>query len=118
VADCLARDSYMLTQHSRDEVTAELLGIDKTAVHKAVSDLSEGSDNRALVIALALVLGALEARTPKDAWRYGAGAGYGLSVRPVDYLAFLVANGYQLAEVERVIVGDKTSEGVYLDYCR
>jgi hypothetical protein len=62
VADCLARDSYMLTQHNRDEVTAELLGIDAAAVHTAVSDLPEGSDNRALVIALALVLGSLEAR--------------------------------------------------------
>jgi hypothetical protein len=62
VAGCLARDSYMLTQHNRDEVTAELLGVDPAAVHKAVSDLPEGSDSRALVIALALVLGALEAR--------------------------------------------------------
>jgi ParB family transcriptional regulator, chromosome partitioning protein len=69
VADCLARDSYMLTQHNRDEVTAELLGIDAAAVHRAVSDLPEGSDNRASVIALALVLGSLEARTGKDAWR-------------------------------------------------
>ena len=62
VADCLARDSYMLTQHNRDEVTAELLGIDAAAIHTAVSDLPAGSDNRALVIALGLVLGSLEAR--------------------------------------------------------
>jgi len=34
-------------------------------------------------------------------------------VRANDYLAFLVANGYQLAEVERVIVGDATSDEVY-----
>jgi len=34
-----------------------------------VSALPAGSDNRALVIALALVLGSLEARTGKDAWR-------------------------------------------------
>ena len=34
VADCLARDSYMLTQHNRDEVTAELLGIDAAAVQR------------------------------------------------------------------------------------
>ena len=62
VGDCLARDSYMLTQHNRGEVTAALLGIDAAAVHRAVSDLPEGSDNRASVIALALVLGSLEAR--------------------------------------------------------
>src|SRR6185436_8907894 len=69
VADCMARDSHMLTQHNRDEVSAQLLGIDAAAVHKAVSDLPAGSDNRALVIALALVLGSLEARTGKDGWR-------------------------------------------------
>jgi hypothetical protein len=32
LADCLARDSYMLTQHNRDDVAAELLGIDRAAV--------------------------------------------------------------------------------------
>jgi ParB family transcriptional regulator, chromosome partitioning protein len=40
----------------------------------AVSDLPAGSDNRALVIALGLVLGSLEARTGKDAWRNPAPA--------------------------------------------
>jgi ParB family transcriptional regulator, chromosome partitioning protein len=69
VADALLRDSYMLTQHDGPATAAELLGIDAAAIHKAVSDLPEGSDNRALVIALALVLGALEARCGKDAWR-------------------------------------------------
>jgi hypothetical protein len=38
VADCLARDSYMLTQHNRDEVTAELLGIEPAAVRHANTD--------------------------------------------------------------------------------
>jgi ParB family chromosome partitioning protein len=61
LADCLARDSYMLTQHNRDDVAAELLGIDAAAIHTAITDLPTGSDNRALVIALGLVLGALEA---------------------------------------------------------
>jgi ParB family chromosome partitioning protein len=65
LADCLARDSYMLTQHNRDDVDAELLGIDRAAVPTAVSELPAGSDNRALVIALALVLGSLEARSGK-----------------------------------------------------
>ena len=47
VADCLARDSYLLTQHNRDDVAAELLGIDRAAVPTAVSELPAGSDNRA-----------------------------------------------------------------------
>jgi hypothetical protein len=38
-------------------------------------------------------------------------------VRASEYLAFLVANGYQLAEVERVIVGERSSEGVYSENC-
>ena len=41
--------------------------------------------------------------------RYSVGTG--------EYMAFLVANGYQLAEVERVIVGERTSEGVYAEVC-
>jgi hypothetical protein len=59
----------MLTQHDGPLTAAELLGIDAAAIHKAVSDLPEGSDNRASVIALALLLGSLEARAGKDAWR-------------------------------------------------
>ena len=69
MADCLVRDSFMLTQHDGPDTAAELLGVDRDAIRNAVSDLPEGSDNRALVIALALLLGALEARTGKDAWR-------------------------------------------------
>jgi ParB family transcriptional regulator, chromosome partitioning protein len=124
VADCLARDSYLLTQHNRDEVTAELLGIDAAAVHKTVSDLPEGSDNRALVIALALVLGALEARTGKDAWRHPAPVRdpgdhriyYGHSVTSGDYLRFLAANGYPLSAVETVVTGGRTADEVYDEY--
>ena len=67
MADCLVRDSNMLTQHDGPATAAELLGIDAAVIHEAVSDLPEGSYNRALVIALALVLGALEARCGNDA---------------------------------------------------
>jgi len=124
VADCLARDSYMLTQHNRDEVTAELLGIDAAAVHRAVSDLPEGSDNRASVIALALVLGSLEARTGKDAWRNPAPLRqpgedriyYGHQVTSGDLLRFLQANGYTLSAVEEVVNGIRTAAEVYDEY--
>ena len=109
MAECLARDSYTLTQHNRDEVTAELLGIEAAAIYKAVSDLPEGSDNRALVIALGLVLGSLESRAGKDAWRNPAPVRepgddriyYGHSVTSGDYLRFLAANGYTLSAVEK-----------------
>ena len=45
--------------------------------------------------------------------RSGGVSGYGHSVRSGEYLTFLVANGYQLAEVERVIVGERTGDYVY-----
>jgi ParB family transcriptional regulator, chromosome partitioning protein len=126
LADCLVRDSYLLTQHDGPATAAELLGIDAAAIHKAVSDLPEGSDNRALVIALALVLGALEARCGKDAWRNPAPVReqpgddriyYGRSVTGGDMLRFLAANGYALSAIEQVITGDKDSEGVYQEFC-
>src|SRR6476469_7183836 len=124
VGDCLARDSYMLTQHNRDEVTAELLGIEAAAGHKAVSDLPEGSDNRALVIALALVLGSLEARTGKDAWRHPAPLRepgddriyYGHQVTSGELWRFLAVNGYTLSSVEQVVTGTRTSDEVYDEY--
>jgi ParB family chromosome partitioning protein len=82
---------------------------------KLVTDLPPTGDGRAQVITLGVVLGALESRTPKDAWRSGGVSGYGHSVRSGEYLTFLVANGYQLAEVERVIVGERTGDEVYDD---
>jgi ParB family transcriptional regulator, chromosome partitioning protein len=126
VADCLARDSYMLTQHNRDEVAAELLGIDAAKVHAAVSDLPASSDNRAMVIALGLVLGALEARTGKDEWPNPAPVRepgddriyYGHSVTSGDYLRFLAAKGYTLAPVEEVITGTRSAANTYDTYLR
>jgi ParB family transcriptional regulator, chromosome partitioning protein len=124
LADALLRDSYMLTQHDGPGTAAELLGIDAAAIHKAVSDLPDGSDNRALVIALALVLGALEARCGKDAWRNPGPVRepgddriyYGRGVTSGDYLRVLVANGYALSAVEEVVTGTRTAAEVYDEY--
>jgi hypothetical protein len=57
LADCLARDGYMLTQHNRDDVAAELLGIDAAAIHTAITDLAHRQ------------------RQPRPGNRTGAGAG-------------------------------------------
>jgi ParB family chromosome partitioning protein len=57
------------------------------------------------------VLGALETRTPKDAWR--SSAAWGEHVKSADYLRFLAANGYSLAAVEQVITGESTADDVY-----
>jgi ParB family transcriptional regulator, chromosome partitioning protein len=108
VANCLARDGYLLTTHNGLDTTAALLGVDSgQAVAKLVADLPASGDGRAQVITLALVLGALEARTPKDAWR-SATPSWGHHVGSADYLRWLAANDYPLAAVEEVITGVKT----------
>ncbi|MFC6130161.1 ParB/RepB/Spo0J family partition protein [Mycolicibacterium llatzerense] len=118
VADALARDAYMLTGLHADETAAELLGIDSD---KRVRSLTQGidaaADARAQVIVLALVLGALEARTGKDAWRnpgiIGGTASWARNITGGDYLKFLVAQGYTLAPIEEIITGERTSDQVY-----
>jgi ParB family chromosome partitioning protein len=114
VAGCVARDKFLLDQHHGDEVAAELLGVDDgAAIRKLVEGLGTGGDGRAQMITLALVLGSLEARTPKDAWRSAAGGGWSHSVRPADYLKFLAANGYPLSPVEEVVTGQRSADEVY-----
>lgn len=113
VADCLARDKFLLTQHDGDNTAAESLGLGSGGgIRELVKSLGAGGDGRAQVITLALVLGSLEARTPKDAWR-GATNTWGQHVTSADYLKFLAANGYVLSEVEKIIVGEATADDVY-----
>ena len=116
IADCLARDSFLLTNHNALEMTAELLGVDSgQAVAKLVADLPANGDGRAQVITLALVLGALESRTPKDSWRDNA-AGWGHHVGSAEYLRWLAENDYPLAPVEEVVTNAKDADEVYEQY--
>jgi ParB family chromosome partitioning protein len=118
VAGCLARDSYLLTQNQADDIAAELLGLDSAAaIGTLVDNLGSGGDGRAQVIVLALVLGALETRSPKDAWRSGNSGWFGHAAKPGELLKFLAANGYTLAPVEEIITGERDSEGVYSECC-
>lgn len=117
IADCLARDSYLLTGHNNAETIAELLGLGGArSVADVASSLSANGDARAQVITLALVLGALEARTPKDAWRAAGTSHWSHHATSGDYLQFLVANGYTLAPVEEAVTGAKTADSVYDQY--
>lgn len=115
IADCLIREPALINDYHGAAISAELLGVTEgEGLRKLVAELPPTGDGRAQVLTLAVVLGAAEARTPKDAWRYGGkGGGSRYSVGTAEYLAFLVANGYQLAEVERVIVGERTGDEVY-----
>ena len=117
IADCLARDSYLLTNHNGLDTTAELLGVgDSQAVAKLVTELAANGDGRAQVITLALVLGALESRTPKDAWR-NATPSWAHHVGAADYLGWLRDHAdYPLSAVEEIITGTTESEEVYNQY--
>ena len=84
-------------------------------VATAVGNVGDGGDGRAQVLVLGMVLGTLEAR-PKDGWRSGAN-GFRPTPGAVEYLHFLAANGYSLAPIEQVIIGERDSEGVYSEYC-
>lgn len=127
IADALARDSHLLTEPHGPTISGEILGVkadggyDGAAIRKMVTDLPENGDGRAQVIVLALVLGALEARTPKDAWRHPAPVrdtstsqwGWDRRVTSGDLLRFLAANGYNLAPIEQVVTGERTADEVY-----
>ena len=96
-----------------DDTAAELLGLDNSAAIRAlVENLGTGGDARAQVITLALVLGSMEARTPKGAWRSGSSA-FMSCVTPGEYLKWLAVQGYPLSPGEEVITGDRTADAVY-----
>lgn len=116
VAGCLARDSALLTNNNALDTTAELLRVDSgQAVAKLVADLPANGDGRAQVITLALVLGALESRTPKDAWRNNTGY-WGHHVGSSEYLRWLADQDYPLAPVEEVVTKAKSADDVYEQY--
>lgn len=127
VADALARDGHMLTEQHGQALTAAILGLDpkggeeRAAIRNLVTALPDNGDVRAQVIILATVLGCLESRTPKDAWRQPSPvvdlseARWGWSFRMTsgDLLRYLADNGYALSPIEQVITGERTADDVY-----
>lgn len=127
VADALARDSHLLTEHNGQYMTASILGLDPkggeegAAIRALVTGLPDNGDARAQVLILATVLGCLESRTLKDAWRQPSPvvdlseARWGWSFRMTsgDLLRYLADNGYALSPIEQVITGERTADDVY-----
>ncbi|WP_441964505.1 ParB/RepB/Spo0J family partition protein [Mycolicibacterium houstonense] len=115
IAECLFREPALINDYHAAATTNDLLGVPKgQEMRKFITDLPPTGDGRAQVLILAVVLGALEARTPKDAWRSGGARPFmRYSVGSADYVAFLAENGYELSEVERIIVGERTEDEVY-----
>lgn len=115
VARMLVKDGYLLANYKADNVATELLGVGTGVKSEILNQLEDAAPARAEVITLGLILGALESRVARDAWRSGKliaerGA---FGVGPVDYLGFLEANGYGLSQVEEVMVGHMTVEDCY-----
>ena len=114
VALCLTREPGLLGEYHGHTIAAEMLGVAGTAaLDTQVSRLGANADGRAHVITLALILGALEGRTPKDAWRRTTNSTFGHRVGPVELLKFLSDNGYCLSAVEEIVTGTRTSDDVY-----
>ena len=109
IAHCLASDPGLLEQHDGRKQAIALLGSDPA---KALADEKIG-DNRAHVVVLALILGALQARSPKDAWRWGSLSGASRRSGAAALLGFLTENGYTLADIEQVIVGETTDDELF-----
>ena len=112
IAGCVEQGPGLLTEHAGRQIAAHLLGVEGSALHAAVAKLTAAGDSRAQVLLLAMVLGALEARTPKDAWR-SADSRYNPRPGAAEYLRFLAGHGYPLSDVERVITGELTAERAY-----
>ena len=107
VAQAVSKRPGLIDEYHGKIAAAELLGCpDAETPAVLVEALPESGDGRAVVVLLGLVLGAMEARTPKDGWRHSSEVSRA-------YLAFLTANGYTLAGIEEVIVGTRTAEELY-----
>ena len=117
----LVSDAHLITDYRVAEVAAELLGLSgagdrqdgRGAIDKHLDGLGATGDGRAQVVALGLVLGGLEGRCGKDAWRAGASTPWSHGISHAAYLAFLEGNGYPLSDIEQVIVGGKTADALF-----
>ena len=101
IATALAHDGALLADVGGNTLAADLLGASSTGYGRSdglVTLITQASDARAQVLALAQVLAAYEARTSREDWR-------NLRSQNVRYLTYLADNGYGLADVERLACG-------------
>jgi len=112
VAAALVTEAYAISRAAErgHELAAELLtsgpaGLGQHGRDRITKLLDSASDQRANVLALGLVLAAIEAGTGKHSWRHDHRVG-GADRSLVRYLRFLGACGYDLAPIERWAIGD------------
>ena len=108
LAVALTRDADMVTDVKGNHVAAGWIAKDSETSYgrsTALADAAENAnDKRALVVALATVLGGYEARAGDGAWRENGD--HSSSGR---YLRFLEASGYVLSEVETYAASSETA---------
>jgi ParB family chromosome partitioning protein len=114
VATCLEHGPSLLTEPTGQGLAAEFLGLRDTTLHEVIAKLPATGDPRAQVLLLGMVVAALEGRTPKDAWR-NAASHYNPVPGAAEYLRFLAVHGYQLSEIEKVAMGQRTADDVHGD---
>ncbi|MEO9236755.1 MAG: hypothetical protein ABI418_01560, partial [Jatrophihabitantaceae bacterium] len=96
-------------EHGRASMLHQLLGVtDRDQADQLVTTATEA---RAQVLSLAVVLAAYEASTSKDTWRNG-------NETMGRYFAFLAANGYPLAEVEKLCLPKPSTKAPGPQGCR
>lgn len=102
IATAIALDADVLASAGGNTLTADLLGCDSTPYGRnpALATLiTDASDARAQVLALAQVLAGHEDATDRNDWR-------NVSDRITRYLRFIQAQGYPLSPVERRACGE------------
>ncbi len=103
VACAVARDSEVITSSAGNTLAAEWLNVQPATYGRsaAILDLiAKATEARAQVLTLALALAGYEANTSRNDWRSPTTA-------TTAYLRFLAANGYALADVERLACGEQ-----------
>jgi len=106
IAEQLSQHPALLAGSRASATARQLLGLsDGQPLVHAVN--TAAGDPRATVVTLGLVIGALEAETPKDAWRFTFG-NYSKVL-----LTFLEDNGYELSSIEKVLTGQMTADTLY-----
>ena len=109
IAAMLVRDRTLLGDFHAPDEAAALLGLaDGKGLQSHVESITSGTDGPAQIVTLALVLGALECRYAKDAWRDGGQSWR--TVGPRDLLRFLASAGYTLSDIEQVVLGEKNAD--------
>ncbi|WP_170119951.1 hypothetical protein [Branchiibius hedensis] len=99
VAATLADEAQWLSDHRTPGKVDELLNAGKTRSRGDRSKAVEGAtEGRALMLAVGQCCAAYEAQMGTHTWR-------AVSSGPARYLAFLAANGYDLADVEKRAAG-------------